>query len=342
MKDQTKSPSKSESKSPAKIQHMVGVDVETDIPLSLIDEAEFNPKSEIGEVYKRGLVGSLQYFTNRDRLKVWPDPDKKGRFVTLNGNKRLRIFMQQALDEADIKIREYFKLEPSEDITSLKSNPKHGKIISKITRECIAAERIPCQIMNTIDGVNPFTKADAIQFVSTYDRNMAKFDEIKQADNYRQLIQERISDDSTRKSVESRIKTMMRPELPINTPKTSQSNGSSDQSAFTFAAPGEFTPTSEEPWGPTPPATQVVTTAQPVTQLVPMVFSLTPEGYVKITESILRSKARLFREFTLKDKLETLERLTEGDIDGHIDSIVVETALSIVNHHIKVEESKHE
>jgi len=272
----------------------VQLDIETSIPIGLIDEAEFNPKDDLYGVYKRGLEESIDYFGLRDRLKVWPSPQAKGRFVCLNGNKRLPILLYELLVE---QIRSSFNLESDvslETIEEIRTDSKNEKKIKSILKQS-KTWKVPCQIMSMLDENHPFTKSDAELFVSMYDRNHARFNEVKQAELYRQIVLKKTQSvaEDARKRLEARIKAMVRPELPTVVPQVKQP----EQEQFQFQAPGEFTPTESEPWGPNPPSSGAgaAQREQVQSQFIPLVFSISPEGYEKITESILKSKSRVFR-----------------------------------------------
>jgi hypothetical protein len=322
------------------------LDTETDVPFGLLDMAVWNPKAVISGTYRTGLKSSLDWLGIRERLKVFPNPSKKGRYIVINGNQRLDLIAEHLLN---IKIKEHFKIEESisdSAFRKLKEAEDNQKTIEKL-RKSLPTYMVPCQIITQLDENTKFTLDDAKQFSLVWDRNAAKTDEVKQADVYREVIKNRLSTlaDDKRKEFEARIKAMVRPELPVVQP--AKKSTSEQPQSFEFAEPGSFQPTEENPWGPTPPepsavASRSVATARQAEQLIPLVLSLTQSGYESITDSILRSKSRLFREHTLKTALESLEKLLPEDLDAQIDSIVVETALSIVNKHIEIEEEEDE
>jgi hypothetical protein len=322
------------------MESRIELDKEVSIPFSLIDTSPFNPKQVISGVYRRGLQESLRYFGLRDRLKVWPDPHRKGRYIILDGNQRRDVIEEHLLN---IKIKAHFKLAddcPDAVFNRVKEDDANKNAIDKL-RKSLATFQVPCQVITKLDDETTLTSADAKLFALTFNRNHSKFDEVKQADVYREIRAEQISklSEDSRKAFEQRLKAMVRPELPVVEPKAQSRNGSSEaQPAFEFAAPGTFEPTQESPWGPNPPAQQNQPGSQPrPAQFVPLVFSLTVEGYTKITNTILRSKSRIFRENTLQNALETLEKMLPDDLDSQIDSLIVETALMLIDKRIEIE-----
>jgi hypothetical protein len=322
------------------------LDAETDVPLGQLDAAPWNPKAVISGSYRTGLKSSLEWLGVRERLKLFPNPKNKGRFYVINGNQRLDIIYEHILN---LKIKEHFSLDHSisdSAFRKIKESEDNQSVIAKL-RKSLPVHMVPCQIITQLDENTKFTLDDAKQFSLVWDRNAAKTDEVKQADVYREVIKNRLSTiaEDKQKEFESRIKAMVRPELPVVQPAK---KAMSEQSgSFEFADPGTFQPTEEQPWGPTPPepaksSSGSVATQKQSEQLIPLVLSLTQSGYENITDSILRSKSRLFREYTLKTALESLEKLLPDDLDAQIDSIVVETALSIVDKHIEIEEDNYE
>jgi hypothetical protein len=321
------------------MENMLDIDTETKVPLSALDDAPWNPKVPINSEYKRGLNGSLDVFGNRDRLKIWPNPSKKGRYYILNGNQRKHMFIDRLLISSiktEFFLDDNCSVKKVEEIRDDSANKKKIKVLEK----AVLGTMIPVQIMTELSPGVPLTKENAILFTSIFDRNAAKFDEVKQTENYRTILKSRMlgdEDDPARKAMESRIKSMVRPEIPKNPPQSEPAEG---QQSFEFAAPGTFKPTEQEPWGPPPPADyHVAPEQQPrAEQFISMVFAVSKEGYNEINESVLRSKSRVFREEKLKNALKILESLTIDKLDGKIDSIVVELALLLTNRHISNEQ----
>jgi hypothetical protein len=323
------------------MESRLSLDNECDVPFSLIDASPFNPKQPIQGVYRRGLQESLRYFGLRDRLKVWPDPHRKGRYIILDGNQRRDVIEEHLLN---IKIKAHFKLAddcPDAVFNRVKEDDANKNAIDKL-RKSLATFQVPCQVITKLDDETTLTHADAKLFALTFNRNHSKFDEVKQADVYREIRAEQISklSEDSRKAFEQRLKAMVRPELPVvdppaNSRATSQSS-TDNQPAFKFDAPGEFKPTESEPWGSVPPDRPNGVQSQHAPQFVPAVFSLTKDGYEAIFSSILRSKSRIFRENTLKRALTKLEQITDlSTFDDDIDSIIVETALLLIDKRIE-------
>lgn len=323
------------------MESRLGLDRECDVPFSLIDASPFNPKQPIQGVYRRGLQASLNYFGLRDRLKVWPDPHRKGRYIILDGNQRRDVIEEHILN---IKIKAHFKLAddcPDAVFSRVKDDDANKNAIDKL-RKSLATFQVPCQVITKLDDETPLTSADAKLFALTFNRNHSKFDEVKQADVYREIRAEQIAklSEDSRKAFESRLKAMVRPELPIVEPpanhRAASESGTDNQPAFKFDAPGEFKPTEAEPWGSVPPRGNGNIQSQSAPSFVPAVFSFTREGYEAIFASILRSKSRIFRENTLKRALEKMERITDlSTFDDDIDSIIVETALLLIDKRIE-------
>jgi hypothetical protein len=321
------------------MENRLSLDAEIDIPYALIDPAPWNPKTTIHGSYRRGLKASLDYLGIRDRLKLIPNSKRKGRYISIDGNQRLDVIGEHYLN---ILIKEHFKI-PDDcsdaQFQKVMSSEENQKTIEKLKKK-LPSILVPCQVMTRLNNDQAFTESDAKLLSLTWDRNTAKVDEVKQADLYREVVAEQIKSvsDANKKAFEIQRKLMVRPELPVVQPSSKPST--QPQESFKFAEPGTFTPTESEPWGPTPPnGSQSVTQAQTQQiQLVPLVFSLTPDGYEKVTDSILRSKARIFRENVLKQALEVLESLLPIDLDQQIDSIIAEVALSITNKHKEIQE----
>lgn len=326
------------------MESRLSLDTETDIPLSLIDPAPWNAKVPVHGVYRKGLKSSIDYFGMRDRLKVIPNPHRKGRYQCVNGNQRIDVITEHFLD---VKIRDHFKLAddcPDSTFKQVKEDPDNQKAIDKLKKSLVTFQ-VPCQVMTKLDENTPLSLADAKLFTVTFDRNPSKVDEVKQAEVYREIHAEKIAhiSEASRKVFESRLKTMVRPELPVVEPRASKDESVSPQPAFEFAAPGSFVPTSDQPWGPNPPESNHAVSTSVSPQFVPMVFSLSSDGHKFITSSILRSKSRVFRENTLKRALEKLEQITAlTTLDDDIDSIIVETALLLINKKIESLEQSNE
>jgi hypothetical protein len=320
------------------MESRLALDKECDVPFSLIDASPFNPKQPIQGVYRRGLQESLRYFGLRDRLKVWPDPHRKGRYIILDGNQRRDVIEEHLLN---IKIKAHFKLAddcPDAVFNRVKEDDANKNAIDKL-RKSLATFQVPCQVITKLDDETTLTPADAKLFALTFNRNHSKFDEVKQADVYREIRAEQISklSEDSRKAFEQRLKAMVRPELPVVDPKPERANNGTDEPVFAFAEPGTFKPTTDEPWGPVPPASSSSNSSQAIApQFVPAVFSFTKEGYEAIFSSVLRSKSRIFRENTLKRALTKLEQITNlSTLDDDIDSIIVETALLLIDKRIE-------
>ena len=322
------------------MESRISLDQEIDIPYSLIDPAEWNPKTPVHGVYRTGLRDSLNWFGIRSRLKVTPHFETKGRYISIDGNQRLDVIGEHLLN---MKIRDYFKLEDSISDTTFRKlvdDPQNTVVIAKL-RKSLPKCMIPCQVITKLDEHTKFSKSDAKLFAATFNRNAARYDEIKQADIYREIVNERIVGQAAdrQRIIESHIKSMVRPELPIVQPVNPAINTTESQKSFQFDQPGKFTPTESQPWGREPPAPDTISTqaSSSAAQFIPLVFSLTREGYAEITDSILRSKSRIFRENRLKEALEKLEKFNPGDLDSKIDAIIAETALLTIDKHIEKE-----
>jgi hypothetical protein len=319
------------------MESRLSLDKEVDIPLSLIDPAPWNAKTPISGIYRRGLKASLDHFGMRDRLKVVPHPTRKGRYYCANGNQRIDVITEHFLDE---KIRAHFKLAddcPESIFKQTKDDPDNQNAIDKLKKSLITFP-VPCQVMTHLDADTPLSMADAKLFTVTFDRNPSKVDEVKQADVYREIRAEQIAklSEDSRKAFDARLKAMVRPELPVVEPKTQSIQTNGDQHSFEFSAPGDFKPTELEPWGPNPPNSSNSNASEHAIRFIPMVFSLSEEGYKAISESVLRSKSRVFRENTLKRALTKLEQITDlSTFDDDIDSIIVETALLLIDKRIE-------
>lgn len=325
------------------MDNRVALDRETDLPLGRLVPCPFNPKAPVSGAYRRGLEGSIDHFGLRDRLHVWRDPSQPSHYMVLDGNQRLAAVSDMILDSL---ARAHFQLDPdvpAVKLAALMEDPAHTKAIQKLRAQSLKTP-VPVQILEKFDATTPFTLAHAKAFVAIWNRNHAKYDEIKQADLYREVRAELLarasqSTDIQRSILESRLKTMFRPELPL-TPPASSAGGASvspggapstPPQAFTFAEPGTFTPTAAEPWGPPPPSTPAEA-PRARASFIPLVFSLTEDGYNAITQGVLRSKARAFKESRLIDALSRLQTLMDSaEYEKAVESAVVEVALTIFN-----------
>lgn len=324
------------------MESRLSLDKEIDIPLSLIDPAPWQPKEVISGIYRRGLNESLDYFGIRDRLKLCPHPKLKGRYILLDGHQRIDVISEHILN---LKIREHFALDDSTSdaaFSRVKQSPDNQKEIDKL-RRTLPVTMIPCQVISQLNFHESLSITDAKLFTLTFNRNQSKHNEVKTSEVYREIVTERLKSisEDRRKMIEGRLKSMVRPELPLVVPpakpkESDNEHSSKNQPEFQFAQPGMFTPTSDEPWGATPPAPVRSSTSSH--QFVPMVFSLTSEGYKDISNSILRSRSRVFREAKLKQALEKLELICNAQtssLDDAIDSVLVETALLLLNKRIE-------
>jgi hypothetical protein len=325
------------------MENRVSLDKEVDVPIGLIDPAPWNPKVDISGVYERGLGESIYEFGVRDRMKIWPNPKLLGRFICLNGNQRIGLIKRELLNQ---QLKLALKLDENcsePDFEAAKADPKNAAKVRKVERD-IPKWPVPVQIMSKLDKDTPLSENDAKLFTLSFDRNHARYDDVKLSEGFREVLAERlrVQGETTRKIIESKMKAMVRPELPFNPPKQADPAA---QSNFQFAEPGEFQPTEAEPWGPSPPessATPAPATdksGKPIEQLIPMVFSITVDGYKEINDLIMRSKSRVFREHKLKSALEKLSKLTPDNFSDKLDSIIVELALLLTNKHIEAEKS---
>jgi hypothetical protein len=313
------------------------IDKETQLPLSLLDRSPYNPKRPIYNEYRRGLKASLDYFTPCDRLKVWPNPQHPGRYYVLNGNQRLDLLIER---EEERLIAESFGLEVDPDLgqpnpkslKKLRSDPTNESKLKEIQAQALQV-MVDVQIMDRLDS------EDAKLFTLTWDRNKAVYDEVRQSNLA----------DEIRSKQRRLVDLMARPERSIVPPSRPKPLGDPLGAApQPQPDPEPFTPTKEKPWGD-PPAD-----ARPPKggeegdhssprsvppSLIPLMLSLTPEGYREISEGVLRSKARLFREKRVQSAVEHLLNLC-GESGGPdtLDSVVVEIALRVLHVHVEVKE----
>ena len=160
------------------------LDKETEVSFSSLDLADFNPKSNIHGIYKRGLKENITHWgggtlTLDDRLKVWPNPSTPGRYTIINGNQRYTCFYELKKEEL---IRKYFGLDANckqGEIQKIIDNPEAANTLQSIHNE-IMNTLIPVQIKTQLSKDQKFTLKDAKLYTATYDRNHASFDESKQ------------------------------------------------------------------------------------------------------------------------------------------------------------------
>jgi hypothetical protein len=159
-------------------------DIEVSIPLHSIDPAPWNPKPAIFGSYKSGLETSLDYFGNRDRLKVWARPDSIGRYYVLDGNQRLTVLREQAekqlFDDAlDLlcKSRGIDAMDDEKEAEALRKTLAKSLVDDesheRLIRSKAGSYPVPCRVLADLDH------ADAVAFTTSFDRNSAKFDELK-------------------------------------------------------------------------------------------------------------------------------------------------------------------
>lgn len=307
---------------------------EISVPLYLLDLAEDNPKGQIHGIYKSGLKASLDYFDICDRLKVWPNPKAKGRYIILNGNQRYPLIIEKKKHEI---LCSHFGLDPldeySEDpvkskeyktrLKSVMADPANMQLLQNFEVRA-KQELVDVQVMD-------LDKEDAKLFMAAFDRNRAKTDEAK-------IVHNIIDEVKSKNNI--LINKMVRPDKGFIQVLPKSSPVHVPQVAPTLANP--VTPPPEEPkpkqqeidfgkWGP-PPSQPQESTAPPLQPLIPFTVSLTREGYKEITERILRCSARIFRENQIKMALTQLEE-SMGDEPLETDSIIVEIALMTLNRH---------
>jgi hypothetical protein len=322
---------------------------ETSLPIHLIDKCDFNIKIPIHGVYREGLKTSLDYFNVRDRLKVWPHPNKKGRYIYLDGNQRIDLIIDLRVLE---QIHEHFNLNPEHEhsrdpavrneykkrLRSIKTDPENQKLLDSF-RIKANQSNVDVAIQEDLD------EDDARLFVATYNRNHSKPDEAKIVSQVVDVVAQHQN-----KNMDM-VRRMIRPEQAYINPLPPPVN------PFTPAvAPENLTPlVTETPktpeqikeeknlygeWGPPPP---IESRPDPLQKAyIPFgPLSLSREGHREISERILRCQARIFREEVLKTALRELEESLEesGDrIDP--DGIVFEIALRAMGKHIKKEEKE--
>lgn len=306
----------------------VDSDVETVIPLALIDRAPWNDdiKTPVSGVYRKGLEGNLDGWGNRDRLRVWPRDDAPGRYYAIDGNQRHRIFSDRLLFA---RVLEHLGTEATEkDVKAFMDSPDNIALLERFRLEAADID-VPVRIMTEVtDGV-PMSRDDAKAFSLTWDRNKAKYDEAGVADTFRDLMREGRTQAAER--LREHLRSIARPELPVVPPLSVYT-----PPALPEPAEGELEPEEEDtPWGPAPPPLE--RPAKPGMTLIPIVFSVTSEAAAKIEASIVKLRiSRLFKERALIDALAHLERLVEADdLDAAINDAIVEAALLNINTHIK-------
>lgn len=326
------------------------IDKEISIPIHLLDSCDYNPKIEIQGSYKVGLTASLDYFSIRDRLKVWANPKKKGRYTILNGNQRIGLIINSRKVQ---HICEHFNLDPehanSPDpaisrafksrLKEIQADPANEKILQNIHAKVMQSS-IDVQVMERLNEKSDakMEEADARLFVGTWDRNKAKYDEAKLVNKvYDALLpghQEKKSlIDNLLRPERAFIQPLVRPEIP-HVPTLAPSLASPITAPAPEAAPAPAEDFGK--WGPPPP---VESPPPPKPSLIPFVLSLTPEGHKKIENHILRNSSRLFREKTLQNALRNLETILDGE-DIDLQSIVCETALLCLNRRAEIKSDK--
>lgn len=312
------------------------LDKEISVPIHLLDHLEENPKGSIHGIYRAGLKTSLDYFNICDRLKVWPNPTKKGRYIVLNGNQRLPLIIEKFKHDL---IYEHFNLNPEDEFSSdplvskefksrlrsIFSDPENEKLLQNFQVKAMQ-RKVDVQVMERLD------KDDAKLFAATFDRNRAKYDEAKLVNN--------IVDEVRTKNQEI-MRRMIRPEqafiqpLPRTVPNISQPSPAHSKPLEN--APEKSPEPVSERWGAPPPQEHNEKPAPAA--LIPWTISLTREGYKEITETTLRLNSRIYRENKIKESLEKLSTAL-GDRPLDSDSIIIETALLVINKHIEVAESQ--
>lgn len=310
------------------------------LPLHALDPAPWNPKDKIHGQYRKSLTKSLETFSLRDDLKVWENPRNRGRYFVLNGNQRLDI-----LCETSIRKQESIELDRIETELGIATvDPENQSEIKKLKTKAVEIyesnenlksqvrsramnETIECRVLTNLDP------DDAKLFTATFDRNHAVYNEHKLADLAEEI-------ESRRTKTQEMINLLLRPNRPFISPlqlpvgTLNRTQAEKDKAEFdSKVATAAANVSEEKPWGdppPSPPQTIGLQVAKsgPPPQLIPVMFSLTPDGYERLTTGVIKSKSRAFRESQL---LTAIERLAEFDPDEPSDDVVVEIALRVIN-----------
>lgn len=318
---------------------------ELDIQYKFLEFYPGNAKTPLKRARRRGLVASLSHFGLITRLIVWEIPEKPGYYYVLNGNKRLELVREMIVAKCNAQ----------------------GMRPAKIDAE-VAETWVPCQLAD-------LSPDDAKLLVTTYDRNMAAFDETIQAQRVAELRQ------SHSEAIRLGLERMARPPKLVVEPGAVTAMGASqDALKAAIAAAGRASqPTTTVPYsGPewadfdaapaaaeppivdnaappssflpacslparreatafisSPASAAAVATAVGLSDApVPLVFTVSPEGYSEIQHNILRCKTKAWREKKIRDALKVLDRDLSDD---QCREIVVETALRVLNAHINNE-----
>ena len=325
------------------------------VPLHALDAAPWNPKDKIHGQYRKSLTKSLETFSIRDDLKVWENPRNRGRYFVLNGNQRLDILCEHSLRKQEsVELERIEKelgigsidRENAAEIKKIKTKAveiyEADEALKSQVRSRSMNESVECRVLVNLDP------DEAKLFTATFDRNHANFNESKLADLAEEI-------EARRKATQETIKLLLRPNRPFISPLAlpmgtlNRTQAEKDKAEFEAkVSTAAANVSADKPWGdppPPPPATigLQVPKSGPPPQLIPVMFSLTPEGYERLTTGIIKSKSRAFRESQL---LLAIERLAEFDPDEPTDDVVVEIALRVINDRASIlkerEERSHE
>lgn len=237
------------------------------IPLGQLDEFPGNPKTPIFGKYRRGLEESLDHFGIRDTLKVYPNPREVGRYFVLDGNQRLPLLIEAAEKAHGVD------LDSGDDGVQDRSR-----------RMAALAIHIECRILE-------LSPDDAKRFNAAFNRNHAKYDELKLSEIHEDLIS-RLKEQGD--EARTKLKRLLRPEpAPLVQPILDAADSLADSE--------QTEPSEDEPWGPppNPPAPRGAVGGNPPARRS-VVFSFSPEGHDEIMQGILRAKDRALRESRIR------------------------------------------
>ena len=333
-------------------------DLEIEVPFHALEQAPWNPKKPIHGVYRRGLAGSLAQWSMRDRLKVWPHPRDRGRYVALDGNQRLDVLREMIEDHLIDKkvVREVATALTDEGVAWREAHPgeepppgDESALFKRVeaARKAFRADEslmgpLRLEAMGMMVPVRVLADLDADEaklFTAAYDRNHAAYDEDKLARlvDDAQANRERLGilTDAARKRLDAitrPIRAIVPPPPPPDTraPDLGPAGGTESPAP----APPPPAPTADEPWGPPPPPPPAETRVFPdgprprPAPLVPVIIPLTAEAHAELEDGLLRCKARPVRSARLVEAFERFGRAAaQAGEDADFAPAFVETLL---------------
>jgi hypothetical protein len=297
-------------------------DKEASVSLHFLDKFPTNVKKDIHGIYKRGLKASLEYFDLCDRLKVWPNPTRRSRYLVLNGNQRLDLIIEIRVNNLfaahfGLSLDESGQL-PARDLTQLRT--ENPDLLKKFTNQVMKTE-VDVLILSRLDA------DDAALFNAVFDRNHATPDEAK-------IV---AACEAVTSKPRALIKIMARPDIAFVQPKPPPAvpfSGSNPQlppiDPSSHSTPDLSDVPDDPRYGQAPPAPS----RPPQPALIPLVLSLTPDGHKEIMSSVLRLNARLPRERKIIQALQELEQsITKRGKTFSMDDITLEIALLTISRH---------